>query len=327
MLWLDRKYVGMVKPYLQLPQDAGELLLFRCPYCGDSKKKKFKRRGYLIPKPSGYYFYCHNCSASRSMNEFLKEQSPQLHRDYVMEIIADKKESEPEPVETPVSEPALDHIVVNRPSVLSLPKEHAAVAYLTKRKIAVRWWQEILYTESWANDINSSFPQKVHWKYNSRPALVFIARKNGKVLGAQARFMDGDGQSRYMTASFSETPLIWGMDHIDPKKKTYVLEGVFDAMSIDNAVSCLGSHVSKAIMDEIPNPVFVPDNEPRNAEVMQHLSDQIDDGREVVIWPDGLRCKDVNEMLGNGRDVLSLLEKNTKSDLLAKVAFAAYTKS
>ena len=327
MLWLDKKYAGMVKTYLQLPKDIGNAIMFRCPYCGDSAKNKFKRRGYLIRGRQGYYFYCHNCNESRSMSDFLKEQSPPLHRDYVMEILAERKTDEEETKEEVSEITAIKHAVAYRPTVLSLPSGHAAPIYLRGRRIPVEKWDGIRYTESWANDINASLPAKMHPWHNGRPALVFTAERGGIVHGAQARFLDGRDDSRYMTANFfPESPLVWGMDDLDSTKNTYVLEGVFDAMSLGNAVACLGTHVSDEVLDDIPNPVFVPDNEPRNSTVMKNLLKHIDNGRDVVVWPQGCRWKDVNKMLSEGVDVESMLAERTMSGIPARLAFSLYTR-
>ena len=330
MLWLDRKYAGLVKSSLQLPKDVGSSINFRCPYCGDSEKNKYKRRGYLIQGKDNFYYYCHNCNAHRSMSDFLKEQSPALHREYVLEILAERKKDEPAaPVpkpEAPKTAPAA-HAVACSPSVLTLPVDHAAPAYLRKRKIPASRWGSIFYTESWADDVNATLPRKMHWRHNGRPALVFVARKDGVVQGAQARFLDGDENSRYVTANFfPEEPLIWGIDDIDRSKRVYVMEGIFDAISIGNAVACLGTHVSQEALDAIPRPVLVPDNEPRNETVMRNLSKHIDAGREVVVWSPGCRWKDVNKMLEEGLDVESILAERTMSGIPARLAFSLYTR-
>ena len=33
----------------------------RCPICGDSKKNKYKARGYVYEKKEALFFKCHNC--------------------------------------------------------------------------------------------------------------------------------------------------------------------------------------------------------------------------------------------------------------------------
>lgn len=49
----------------------------RCPICGDSKKSRSKRRGYILKSnrrgDTSYGYYCHNCNYSNSLMGFFKE--------------------------------------------------------------------------------------------------------------------------------------------------------------------------------------------------------------------------------------------------------------
>ena len=58
---------------------------FRCPYCGDSKKHTNKARGYFFQMKNDYVYKCHNCGVGRTFTNFLKDQNPLLHDQYVME--------------------------------------------------------------------------------------------------------------------------------------------------------------------------------------------------------------------------------------------------
>ena len=65
--------------------------------------------------------------------------------------------------------------------------------------------------------------------------------------------------------------------------------------------------------------VFVYDNERRNKEIVNRIEKAIDKGFEVVIWPENLEEKDLNDMFMAGHDVQSLVEFNTYSGLEAHV--------
>ena len=58
---------------------------FRCPICGDSRKSKIKARGWLIEdkKDQSLHFFCHNCGASHSFQNFLKAVDPMVYKDYI----------------------------------------------------------------------------------------------------------------------------------------------------------------------------------------------------------------------------------------------------
>ena len=76
---VDSKYIGLVSSRLpKFKRVKANLYNFRCPICGDSQKHKNKARGYLYPIKVNTNFKCHNCGASMSFNNFLKEIDPTL---------------------------------------------------------------------------------------------------------------------------------------------------------------------------------------------------------------------------------------------------------
>ena len=76
----------------------------------------------------------------------------------------------------------------------------------------------------------------------------------------------------------------------------------------------------------ISNPVWIYDNEPRNAEIHQRISKVISRGEKVVIWPSSIKEKDVNEMILSGLDVESVIQLNTYSGLEANLKFTTWKK-
>jgi len=76
----------------------------------------------------------------------------------------------------------------------------------------------------------------------------------------------------------------------------------------------------------IDNPVWIYDNEPRNREITNRISKTIDSGGSVVIWPDNIDDKDINDMVMSGKDVQSVIESNIYSGLEAKLKFTTWKK-
>ena len=71
---VDSKFIGLVSSRLQkFKRVKPDLYNFRCPICGDSQKQKNKARGYIYGIKQNVNFRCHNCGASMSLNNFLKE--------------------------------------------------------------------------------------------------------------------------------------------------------------------------------------------------------------------------------------------------------------
>jgi hypothetical protein len=72
--------------------------------------------------------------------------------------------------------------------------------------------------------------------------------------------------------------------------------------------------------------VFVYDNECRNAEIVNRMTKAINKGYEIVIWPNNIPEKDINDMFLTGHDVQSLVEFNTYSGLEALVKLSEWKK-
>ena len=83
MDYVDTRFINLVSSRLQkFKKVKPNLYNFRCPVCGDSKKHKNKARGYLYAVKNNTNFKCHNCGASLSFNNFLKQIDPTLHKQY-----------------------------------------------------------------------------------------------------------------------------------------------------------------------------------------------------------------------------------------------------
>ena len=70
--------------------------------------------------------------------------------------------------------------------------------------------------------------------------------------------------------------------------------------------------------------IYVYDNEPRNREIVNRISKTIDRGDKVVIWPNNIYEKDINDMVLAGHDVQSIVELNTYDGLEANLKFTTW---
>ena len=71
----------------------------------------------------------------------------------------------------------------------------------------------------------------------------------------------------------------------------------------------------------ISTPVYVYDNEPRNAEICRRIQTAIATKQTVVIWPSDIEEKDINDMFLGGHDVQNLVESNMYDGLEATLQF------
>ena len=73
--------------------------------------------------------------------------------------------------------------------------------------------------------------------------------------------------------------------------------------------------------------IFIFDNEPRNKEIIDRMYKLIDKEYMIVIWPEGQKEKDINEMVINGKtkeQVQKIISDNTYSGLSAITQLNAY---
>ena len=139
MSFLDVKYIQLVSSRLTLfSRKKADLYNFRCPYCGDSQKRRNKARGYLFKVKNDFVFKCHNCGMGRTLANFLKDQDTHLHDQYVMEKFKDGKTGKGTTVPNPkfnFTEPKFKKKSVDLEKISDLNISHPAREYLEQRGI------------------------------------------------------------------------------------------------------------------------------------------------------------------------------------------------
>ena len=318
---VDSKFIGLVSPRLQkFKKVKTNLYNFRCPICGDSKKNKNKTRGYIYSVKANTNFKCHNCGASMSFNNFLKQVDPAIHKQYTMEKFKSGHTGRNFVAEEPVLEFEAPKFKKN----LNLPKasEHSrSEGYLTARKLDPEKFYYAENFKQFANSIKHTFDDTKHDE--DRIIIPLYYQKN--LIGFQGRSIDFN-PVKYITVMLKDdAPKIYGLDNIRTDAPVYVTEGPFDSTFIRNAVAMCGADADISKWG-ISDPVWIYDNEPRNREILSRISKTIDSGAKVVIWPSGIDDKDINDMVMSGLDVQSVIESNTYSGLEAKLKFTTWKK-
>ena len=84
------KYINQISHYLPLFTEVKKgVYRFRCVFCGDSKTKKWKKRGHLYQRGNDFNYKCHNCGHSTSLGKLIEYLSPEIHRKYLLERYKD----------------------------------------------------------------------------------------------------------------------------------------------------------------------------------------------------------------------------------------------
>lgn len=334
--YIEEKYLLLISSRLErFSKKKDDLYNFRCPYCGDSKRSKFKCRGFVYRRNDSYYYICHNCSASTTFSSFLKYIDPILHKQFVFERYKNDGVSTQKALNiTQLKSVAKKYFTkkaeqrLNLPSISSLENDHPAKMYLSKRKIPQKYFSEIYYTENLVKFVQENYPD--HAKNLSDDARIILpaVNANGEITHLIARSLDKKSQLRYVIVQLKDDYKIYGLNRIDSKKTVYLVEGQFDSMFVDNCVASgdsnlIGLYKYLSESHNIDDCVLIFDKEPRNKQIVSLMERAINIGCRVCIFPNSLHGKDINEMIlmNDTVDINTIIKENTYSGLIAKLKF------
>ena len=319
---VDSKYIGMISSRLQkFKRVKDNLYNFRCPICGDSQKNKNKTRGYIYQVKNNTNFKCHNCGASMSFNNLLKEIDVSLHKQYTLEKFKEGHTGRNFVVEAP----KFEFVKPVFKKSIDLPKASTnsfANEYLVNRKIDPDKFYYADKFMEWTNTQKQTFDTI---KKDESRIVIPMYDENKNLIGFQGRAL-GKSFTKYITVMLDEeAPKVYGIEKIDKTIAVYITEGPFDSTFIRNSIAMCGADVDISNWG-ISNPVWIYDNEPRNREIVNRIGRTIDNGNSIVIWPTNIIQKDINDMVLSGHDVMSVVELNTYSGLEAKIKFNNWKK-
>jgi len=341
--WLQRKYILLLSNTLDKFKEKNGSFNCRCPICGDSKKDKNKARGYFLQKQGVYKFFCHNCGATRTVENFLKEFAPPLAQEYKMEMLKESQGTLPSAVDDAAdvmssftSKPSFTDLN-KRPftelkAISQLSHTHPAHIYIRSRMIPSPFHYKLFYVDNGYEWAKKWLPEKFQSEFKGKdPRIVMpMCDKKGKCFGAVARGIL-PSQQRYLKMLWTEeSGFIYGLDSVDIAKTIYVFEGQFDSMFIPNGIA-VGSMHFDLIKRHLPGQdvVIVLDNEPRSPGTAGQLLKAVERGYKVCVWPSHIQEKDINDMVMNGMDpadIRQIIDTNTHSGLKAKLAITAWKK-
>ena len=260
-------------------------------------------------------FRCHNCGASMTLSNFLKVIDPVIHKQYVFERFKDGHTGRGTVVEEPKFnfETPIFKKTIDLPRASEIP---IAKKYLEKRKLDATKFYFAEKFQQWVNSHKQTF-DTIH-RDESRIIIPLYYKKD--LVGVQGRSL-GPNSVKYITTIFyDEAPKIYGLDDIRTRDSVYITEGPFDSTFLRNSIAMCGADGDVGKWG-VSNPVWVYDNEPRSKEITTRISNTIAKGESVVIWPNQIKEKDINDMVLAGHDVQSIVESNIYKGLEANLKF------
>jgi len=266
-------------------------------------------------------FKCHNCGASSSLSNFIKTLDPVLYKQYIFEKFKDRNTGKGSVYE----EPKFDFKKPVFKKKLDLPRAsevEIANNYLLKRGLDP---SKFYFTDKFKEWVNTKKKTFDYIKKDESRIIIPMYDENKTLIGFQGRSL-GPNSVKYITVMLNEeAPKIYGLDNIKIEKPIYIIEGPFDSSLIENSVAMCGSDIDIRTFGW-SDYIWVFDNEPRNREIVNRISKTIDRGDKVIIWPDFIEEKDINDMIQRGHNVSDVLKSCTYSGLEAKVKFNIWKK-
>lgn len=336
-LWLDEQFVNRMSYVLDgFVRVKQNLYNIRCPICGDSQTHKNKKRGYFFAINDSYRYQCHNCGASMTLRAFIRLNSPMLYDEYSLEAYKEKslyktdvryltkevelQEAETKPIES-----------FGMRSVSSLDGSHPVRKYVESRLIPVGMMDLIYYAprfNTWNHQYGGAYKPKQDAV--DHPRLVFpyfwfdesVFRFNSRAFGNEA--------PRYQQTILDHSkPRLYGLERVNTELPVYVLEGNIDSLFLPNAVAVGNANYGIPYLDNFKQKIYIPDNQPRNPDVVRQIEPLINSGKSVVLLEGEYGGKDINEMVKAGltiSEIVDILERSTYSGIAAQMKFAKWRK-
>jgi len=333
MYHLEVKYINLASHYLRnFCKKQNTLYNFSCFYCGDSKKNTRKARGFLFLKNGKFIFKCHNCGIGKTFSGLLQDINPNLYDDFIMDNYKEKiGQKEPETVfdfSKPIFSKKSSGIFSSLKTIDKLIPNHVAKQYLLGRKIPESYFSQIYYCK------NFGFWDNLNRDKESEnlldPRIVFpLYGENNKLLGYQGRSILPNTRLRYLTTMLSDSfPKIYGLNTINKSSRVCITEGIIDSLFLKNSLAMLGSDFNLDNLIPKENVAVIYDNEKRNPQIFNKYQKSIEKGYNVLIYPNHIKGKDINEIIINDECNIDLLLKhNVYSGIEAKIKLSSWKNS
>jgi transcription elongation factor Elf1 len=336
MIHTDTKYLRLISGRLRnFKQKGSDLFNFSCPSCGDSKKNLTKARGYAFSKGNDYFYRCHNCGLSTTLGNLIKIVDPSLHKEYVLENYVAGKTNNGTVANTimQVDVPRFDRVESKKVFDHAewcdkLPEGHFCLEYLRKRQIPEEHYKRLMFTSQYKKFIDALIPgHEKELLDDARLVIPYYDEYNDLIAVSGRALETSDKKMRYVTmrTNDSEKKLVYGMERINLKEKVYLVEGPIDSLFLNNSLASGDANLALTAKNvDCKNIVLVFDNEPRNREVLKMVDAAIKLGHSVVVWPDTIGEKDINEMIMSGKsqsEIQTIIDTNTVKGIQAQLKF------
>ena len=327
--YIDLKYISEISSRLdQFKKKNDYLFNFRCPHCGDSQKSKTKARAYLYRVKNDMFFKCHNCGQGQNLSNFIKFLDPKKYGEYLLERYKGSAPSTPQPkFDFKPTKFKETNLLDNCTKISNLKDDHPVKDYIKKRLIPTEYYEKLYLVNKFHNFANKVKPGIFKEKYEHPRLIIPFFDVTGELFAFQGRAF-GKEQPKYITIKLDETKQkVYGLERVNFQKHIYIVEGPLDSLFLDNCLAAGGADLTLRMPNDQVTYIF--DNEPRNQEIVKRMYAVIEKDYNVVIWPNHIQLKDVNEMIVSGisvAEIKNIIDKNTFRKLEALEKLSHYKK-
>lgn len=335
-LSIDVKYLRLISSRLRnYKQKDTNLFNFSCNFCGDSQKNKSKARAYVFEKVGGLFLKCHNCGVSTNLGNLIKHTDSALYQEYILERYkaGESGNSNYQKPTFDIPQPKFDKIKKQTTfeyadRLSDLPSGHFCLTYVQKRKIPEKFFDNLYFTTNYEKFIKKLIPDcDKELVPDARLVIPFYDHYNELIAVTGRSLESGSKVLRYVTVrtNDSKDKLLFGMDTVDLNQPVRIVEGQLDSLFLNNCIASGDGNLSIAAKNvDCKEKILIYDNEKRNKEILKMMHNSIELGYKVVIWPDYIEAKDINEMVMSGISpdaIEEIISNNTFSGLEAQTRF------
>jgi len=208
----------------------------------------------------------------------------------------------------------------------TLPEDNEAVKFCIKRKIPLEKFHNLYFIKNIKDIVQLNEKYKENIKTEEPRLVLPFYNINDELIAVTCRALRNESL-RYVTVKIKEDELLaFGLDKLDKDKTIFVVEGPIDSLFLPNCIAVAGTAFTKLDTLDLPKDkvVAILDNQPRNKDVCKILNKMIDSQYKVVIWPQSLEQKDINEMVLAGKNPADIIKKHTFQGLEAKIKFTEW---
>lgn len=264
---------------------------FACPFCGDSAKLSFKKRGNFIFKEGPFFnsFKCFNCGTFMPINKFFKEFNTSLSMEAVDYLIANKNQGGMSISKHGDYKESLFNASEMREYGIQIDqlKQGFGLVNVNEDKDAWRY-----LTGRLQNDFK-------HFLYDPKnKTLLVLNMIDDKVISFQTKsLVKKKGEmSKYITISLNRIhkdllkdgrevshdldslSMIYNLYNINPDRPVLATEGPMDSFLLPNCIALLGAH--KNVSLGIPLWFVYDDDKDGRAKAIEMLQK----GQNVFMW-------------------------------------------